>query len=512
MDKVITNTVFVMVTIFLSKIFGFFREIVLASKYGASSISDAFIIAHGMPTILLMGIAGALATSYIPTYTKLAAENLGKAKKMSYNLVTILIVAGMGLTVLFITFSKPLVQLFAVGFTGETLELTVSLAKVTMWTLVPILLINLLGAYLRMNGKFLLSSSFGIVVNLFVIATILLSSSTHTQIMAWGMCLGFYASAGLVALQSYRLGFQYRPTLQWNTTMQEILRLCFPIFLSSTVLQVSKIIDRSFASMLSAGSVSAMNYASKLQEFIIAVFVNSLGMVIFPELSKLESTDDIGTLKKYAIEAINLMGFMIIPIMAGAMILSKPIVTILFMRGAFDDAAVAMTSESLWFYAIGFLAIGFNMVLTRVFYALRDTKTPAKNSILSVSLNILLNYLLVSSMAHKGLALATSLSGILTTILLLISLRKKIGPLGLRASLRELIKVLIATAVMSLSVVCLNHWMQLRLTPDSFLTHGVVLLTCASMGAIVYYFMTLLLNVRQARALFNFLVSKAGLA
>lgn len=512
MDMLFKHTTIVMMAAMIGKFSGFLREIILAGKYGAGPVSDAFIVAHGMPTILLMGIAGALATSYIPAYTRLAANSPDKAKRLTCQLAILLGLLGLGLTVLFVLFSKPLVRLFAIGFSGDTFDLTVSLARITMWTLVPILLINLLGAYLQIHGSFFLPGSFSMIVNLFVIIAIVLSSAAHAAVMAWGMCAGFFVAAGAVALQSRRFDFRYRPVLQWDGEIRRILQLCLPVFFSTTVLQISKIIDRSFASALTVGSVSAMNYASKLQEFIVAVFVNSLGVVIFPELSRLDSVQSRSALKSYAAESIRLMSFIMMPIMAGAMILARPIVATLFMRGAFDETAAAMTSESLCFYAVGFTAIGYNMVLTRVFYALQDTKTPAVNSVISVLMNITLNFILVGPMAHKGLALATSLSGIATTLLLLASLQKKIGPMGLQSSQGELLKILLSTAAMALEVGTLHRWIQLYIPPQSFLAHAAALLICAGTGAAVYFFTAMFLKVGQARALLRFFSSKIALS
>jgi len=256
--------------------------------------------------------------------------------------------------------------------------------------------------------------------------------------------------------------------MKLDENVKKIFYLFLPVFFSNTIVQINKMFDRSFASVLGAGTVSAMNYASKLQEFICAVFIGSIATALFPEISKLNQTEDSNIFKSYISKSLNAISIIVVPILVGTISLSKPIVKILFMRGAFDEAAVKLTSESLSFYALGFLAIGFNMILCRVFYSLQDTKTPAINSAIAMALNIIMNFLLIKPMAHKGLALSTSLSGIITTVLLLWSLRKSLGNIGLKTLALELMKVILSAVVMGVVVsgiyikISTSFWLESR--------------------------------------------------
>lgn len=430
---------------------------------------------------------------------------------MSYNLLTILMIAGIVLSAIFMLFPQPVVRLFAVGFNTQTFDLTVVLSKTMMWALTPILIINLISSYLQINGPFLLPASYSIIINTFIISSIFLSSPNNTGVLSTGALLGFVFAACAIMLQSARSGFRYKPILAPDENIRKIFTLFIPVFLSSMVTQISKILDRTFASVLDTGTVSAMNYASKLQDFISALFVASLAIVLFPEISKLDSEKDIKMLKSYTIQSLNAMSIVLMPIIMGAIVLAEPIVRTLFMRGAFNEAAVRLTSESLSFYSIGFLALGFNMILTRVFHSLQDTRTPAINSIIAVSLNILLNFLLIDPMVHRGLALATSISGIVTTAMLLRSLWKKIGGMGMKGLLTELSKAAFASLLMGISVWIVHRMMQPLLSIASFKGNLLVLVVCVVSGATLYcVLLLLLLRVKQVHAVWQRIISRTN--
>lgn len=496
MNKLVKNTTIVMAATILGKLSGFLREVVLAGKYGTSPVSDAFVIAYNIPNILLSSIAGAIAIIFIPMYTKLASEDKTAAQKMVNNLVTILVAAGAALSLLFWLFPQIVVRIFAVGFQGETFVLTVSLIKTMIWSLVPILLINLFSSYLQINGRFLLPGSYSTIINTCVIVAFFLSSADYTSPLGFGMLFGFWAAALALIVQSAKQGFHYKPSFHLDENVKQVFSLFIPVFLSNTVVQISKIFDRNFASVLGEGTVSALNYASKLQEFISAVFIVSVATVVFPEISKLDKIRDTATLKGYISKSLNAISLIVVPITIGTIVLSEPLVKILFMRGAFDDAAVKLTSESLSFYAIGLLAIGYNMILSRAFYALQDTKTPAINSAIAMMLDILLNFLLLKPMAHKGLALSTSISGIVTTVFLLFSLRKKLGSLGLRFLLSELTKIIVSAISMGVVVSAVFLKVSVSFSLDSFISNTLAILLCVGIGAAEYIIMLFLFRVK----------------
>ncbi len=208
--------------------------------------------------------------------------------------------------------------------------------------------------------------------------------------------------------------------------------------------------DRTIASSVAVGGISALNYAGRLNLFIQGLFVSSIITVIYPMISAYAAKQDFKAIKKSLRDSINMIMLFVFPLMVGSMVFSTEIVSLLFGRGAFGLEAIQMTSTALFYYSLGMLAFGLREIVSRVFYAWQDTKTPMINAALGMVLNIILNIILSRYMGIGGLALATSISAIFTTILLFISLRNKIGPFGMKQIIISFIKILFASAFMGI--------------------------------------------------------------
>jgi putative peptidoglycan lipid II flippase len=217
-----------------------------------------------------------------------------------------------------------------------------------------------------------------------------------------------------------------------------------------SISQLNVLIDKTIASAIFTGGISALNYANKLNLFIYSVFVIPIVTVMYPSISKMSANGDKQKFKKAIIEAINAVNIFVIPASVGAVLHAKPIITLLFERGAFDSDAVVMTANALLFYSIGMVAIGLREVLSRAFYSLQNTKTPMINATIGVMINIIFNLILSKFMGISGLALATSISAIFTMVLMFISFRTKFGPFGLKNVIITSLKITIASLIMGL--------------------------------------------------------------
>ena len=170
----------------------------------------------------------------------------------------------------------------------------------------------------------------------------------------------------------------------------------------------------------------------------------------------------------------------------GAMVFSNQIISFLFGRGAFDDYAINMTSKALFFYAMGMMGVGIREVLARGFYSLQDTKTPMINAALGMLLNIILNVILSRYFGIGGLALATSIAATFTTILLIISLRKKIGSFGMKQISISFLKILFASFFMGLLAKLSFNYLTSSLSQNYSLL-GAIGIGSASYFVIIYF-------------------------
>jgi putative peptidoglycan lipid II flippase len=248
-------------------------------------------------------------------------------------------------------------------------------------------------------------------------------------------------------------GFSFfKKTVLIHPGLTKIGRLILPAILGAGVYQVNILVGTLLGSLLPEGSISYLYYADRLVQFPLGIFALSIATAALPSLSRQAADKDINGLKGTFAYTLKLIFYIMLPAMAGLIVLRDPIISILFQRGAFDYEAVRMTSDALLYYCLGIWATASVSVVVRVFYSLNDSKTPVYISIISIFINIILSIILMKPMAHCGLALSTSLASILNLSLLVLMLRIKLGPLGWRNIILSAGKSTFAALIMGIAV------------------------------------------------------------
>lgn len=466
----------------ISKGLGFLREMVLAYFYGASGISDVYLISISISATIFGLIATGISTGYIPMYTNIQEEvDVKEANKYTSNIINLLMVICVIIVAVGLVFTEPLVKLFASGFKGDILKLAISFTRVSLFNIFFTGLVIIFGGFLQIKDNFLMPALIGFPMNIIIILSIFISHETNVIVMIIGSIIAT-ASQFLFLIPSIKKeGYKHRMILNVkNKYIKKMAIIAIPVIIGSSVNQINTLVDRTIASRIAIGGISTLNYANKLSSSIISLFVLTIATVIYPSISKMAAKNNIKGVKKSVEEAINTINILIVPATIGIMIFSTPLVILLFDRGAFTDKDVIMTSSALFFYTIGTMGFALRQILTKVFYAMQDTKTPVINASIGVAINIILNIILSIYMGISGLALATSIAAIVGTILLLISLRKKIGQLGTRNILKVFTKSLIASVIMGIIAKTLYEVLVSQLSTN------VSMIISAGFGAIVY--------------------------
>lgn len=487
-----------MITIF-SKIVGFGREITLSYFYGASNISDAYLISLTIPTVIFSFIGVGISTEYIPLYSKIV-QKYGEKEGYRYtnNLVNILLIICTGIIFFGILFTHQIVKVFASGFEGVTLKLAVYFTRISLIGIYFTGLVNLFGGFLRMKGNYVIPATVGFPLNLFIILSIFLSSKTNISVLAIGSVIASASQLVLLVHFLRKEGYRYEFIVDIRDKhTKEMVDMALPVILGVSVYEVNVLVDRTLASSIAVGGISALNYANKLNGFVQGLFVTSIATVMYPMISKMAAQNNVDGLKKSVSEAINLINLFVIPSTVGAMIFAEPIVKLLFGRGAFDAEAISMTSNALFFYSIGMIGYGLRDILSRAFYSLQDTKTPMINATIAVAMNIVLNLILSRFLGLGGLALATSIASIFCTGLLFVSLRKKIGPFGMKNTTISFIKILASSLVMGLVVYFVYDLLL------SYLSGNLSLVISICIGALVYFVIIYFMKIDEVDTLIN---------
>ena len=499
-NQTAARSVFIMIIFGLgSKLLGFLREMLIAAKFGSSMETDTYfivLIATSLFTTLLMQ---SLSTTLIPVMA-IIGEREGKRRKYNHinNLLNIVIVVSLVIVVLAWPLSPLIIKILAYGFKGSQFDLAVQMMRIGMPALIFAGIVGVYRGYLQSELLFIESAATQLPFNMIYIAFLIFLSGyfgIKGLIVASVLAVGSQILIQLPGLK--KSGYKYRFSLDFRDQyIKKTFYLILPVIISIAVYDLNYIVDRSLASTLIEGSISALNYSNRINDFVLSIFITAVTTVFFPMFSCETAKGSHENLKKLVNNAFNVILLIIIPSAVGIIILTQPIVRIAFERGEFDAAATQMTSLALLFYSLGLVGMALRPLTDRIYYSLQDTKTPMYNSILTVSLNVILNIVLIKSMAHSGLALATSISVTVTTGLLIYKLKDRIGNLGLSKLAKCGLKSLFASLVMGIIVYLAYYSLESKVLGNTILELAV-LLGVASLGAVVYFGIIYLLKVEE---------------
>ena len=483
----------------ISKGLGFIREVMIASKYGSGIETDTYFVAM-TATVIIMGTLGsALNTTLIPIFSEIRGKGGRKAqRKYLNNILNIVVLITVILAILAFIFSPILIKILAKGFEGEQFNMAIRLNRIGLPIVIFLGITYVFSGYLQSNQIFGPHAIMGIPYNfVFLIYLFFFSEGMDISVL---MLVSVIASSTQFLIQVPAVrhsGYRYSLNVNlYDPYLKKAMMLVLPVLLGSAVRQINAVIDKTLASELVGGSISALTYSNRINEMIISVFVMAITTVVFPMLSDAFSHGDSSQVKRIFNEGVNIILLITVPATIGIMILAEPVVYIFFERNAFDAAATRMTSSALFFYSIGMIGASLRLMLNKVFYSFQDTKTPMINGAIAVILNVVLNLLFVRFMAHDGLALATSISAIFTTVLLFIDLRKKMGQIGMKNMSITFIKTLFAGLVMGV-VVYLIYFKLGSLFALNKLVELIMLLLSIAIGVVVYFGICIALKVKE---------------
>ena len=509
MSNVAKATIGLMMATIIAKVLGFGRELVLASSYGASMYSDAYITAMNIPTVLFTIIGSTLGTVLIPMYFEVN-NDLGEKKALNFtnNVFNIVIAICIVLAILGFIFTEQLVKAFAIGFEGQTLKVAIDFTRITIMGIVFTGLSYVMTAYLQIKNNFTVPGLISVPKNIIIITSIILSVKYNPYIMIWGTLLGIATEFLFQLPFAIKSGYKYQPYINIKDKyIKKISWLIGPVLIGVAVNQINTMVDRTLASTLVEGSISALNYANKLNGFVMAMFITSVAAVIYPMLSKLSSEDNKEKFTDSVVKSINSVILLVIPISVGAIVLATPIVKLLFQRGEFDARATSMTAIALIMYSIGMVAFGLRDILGKVFYALQDTKVPMINGAIAMVMNIVLNIIVVKYLQLAGLALATSISATVCIFLLFGSLKKKIGYFGQDKIMKTTIKSIVSAAVMGVVTYFIYNMIS-NLLGVGFIKEVISLVVSVGIGAVTYAILVVLLKVEEINIITSMMKKK----
>lgn len=505
-----TITLVTLITL-ASKLFGYFRDALIAYRFGSGEISDSYFTVAGVTILLAELIVNASLTSSIPIFSQVESDH-GKREKLKYLAKLVTLIAGLTLIIVLLgeILAPQIIKIVAAGFTGSQFFLSVKLLRLAFPAIIFSGMVGVIIGYLQSENRFYLSSASRIIFNLICILYLVF----FTEVFGIeGMMLTTVAATIMQYLvMRYNLrstGYRYHFSLSLKDEyIKQALRLSVPVFLGIATYDINIMFDRSFASTLSVGNISQLTYAAKVEALIISIFISAVMTYSYPLLSQQTEDPEYKDLKFYLARVINLNMLIAIPATAALIAFAQPIVQILFERGEFDRQATIITSTILKLYALGIIAKSLREVLMRIFYILQESRQVLLNGALTIILNIILNFIVITSQKVALLALTTSLSISLSTIILMIKLRKKIGSLPLKNMLTCFSKSLIASIIMLIPTTFFNQLIILKAstTSNSYLFISLSLTTI--LGILIYFVLIYIFRIKEAEEILQIIFSK----
>ena len=407
------TSIFLFLIIIISKITGFIRDTTIAYSYGVSNDVDAYFIGQTIPAVIFGIIGSGITTTLLPMFVREEKEK-GPESTNKYLNVVISNVAILVLLVILVGMlsSHFIVKMVAPGFTGEKFGLAVLLTMIGFPSIIFTSLGAIFTAKLQSMNKFLGPSLIGITANLVLIAYLLFfNKGFGVQGFMVATVISYMTEILVLMPILYKSGWRFKVSVDFKNPMfRRMLVLTLPVLIGTTVDQINVLVDRMLASGLVEGSISALNYAYRLNALVTSLFASSVGAVIYYSTAQAGAEKDYVKLQKQLYVGIELIILISMPIAFGIFTFAGPIVKAVFERGTFSATGSHLTSYALMFYSLGILGVMARDLLSRTFYSLQETKTPMKNGVVAVLLNIVLSLILVNFMEIGGLALASAIS------------------------------------------------------------------------------------------------------
>ncbi len=446
----------------LSRITGLLREAIQASYLGTTVAADAFRIAFLLPNLMrrLVG-EGAITSAFVPVYTQHlihGGADEGRTFAEKFLVFWLLVVSAMTLGGIALA---GWIVLWGFGW-GEfndpgTIQLTTDLTRILFWYLLLIGAVAAIQGILNARGFFGMPAFAPVAFNLAFAAVVWIlvpRLGPGQQALAVSIAVLVAGVVQLLVLlpQILSLGIRFRLTNPFNHAgVREVMRLLVPGTVGAGIYQLNVAASTSLASRLGAGAASSLNYSNRLMEFVLGIFVFALSTVSLTALARHVAANDRASFERTVSEVLRLTVFITVPSTVGLYLLRRPVLSILFEGGEFNERSLDLTQAAFRWHVLGMAFVGSNRLLVACFHAQKDLRTPLLQGAVNMILHLSLAYGLSVRMGHAGIALASTIAALLQTASLVVALFRRMRGLRLPGVVSTMWKTLVAAGGMGLA-------------------------------------------------------------
>ncbi len=439
----------------ISKVLGFFREWLIAKNFGTAG-ADPIYAAFTIPDFIYGTlILGSLLTAFIPVFIAYRQNDEDEAWRIARSILNIVIVVFIFFGIILFVFASPIIHLL-VGekFGVEAQQESIKLMRIMSMNMLLFAVSNVFAGVLQASKQFL-AVSIAPIMNNFgaILGLILLTPTLGAAGVAWGAVLGAFLHCIIQAIAAYRVGWRPGPSARWDHPgVKKIGRLLIPRTIGQSVTQLDQLVNVPIATRLGPSNLTIFRRANILQDFPSSIVGVSLATVAFPTFVELLAAGKKEEFVKHFSQIVRLILFIIIPLTVLFIQLRAQYVRLAFGTGGVTWPDTIATAQTLGFFALSFFAQALIPVLARSFYAMQDTITPVRITVVAVILDIVGSIVLGTRFGVTGLALSFTISSIINAGWLFIALHRRVGNLDEDTIIVSTMKIIAVTIIMAIAV------------------------------------------------------------
>lgn len=472
----------------LAKVLGLVRDSLIAAYFSTGIEADAFLTASKLPTMLFdMVLGGVITASFIPIFNGiLEKENKEKALKYANKLITVVFLISSVIAVLGIIFKDALVSFQAPNFSPEKHELTALLSSIMFPMIIFTGLAFSFVGILQSFGEFNIPAIISLVSNLALIAYFPLFGKQFGVVgLSFAMVVSWSLQVIVQIPSLIKLKIQIRPDFKFfDKNIKATLLLAGPMLVSTWVQPLYSIVNSRFASGID-GAPAVLELANRLYTVMVGVFSFVVTNLIFPKLARANASNNTEESRSIIVTSLKSIILIVLPLSIGFIILSKPVTSIIYEHNRFTKDDVLLVSTALKCYSVGMVGLAVNEILSKFFFSLKDSKTPMRNSILSMIANIALAYVLFKTFKTPGLALAAAFGSIINALLNAVSVGNNFKGFFTLSDWKNIFKTVFSASIMGFFTFVLYQVLNPVLY-GSLLGNIMLCAVCGTIGILVY--------------------------
>lgn len=500
------STAFFSLATAASRVVGLGREVLAASYFGISGPMSAFTVAFQVPNLIRSLFAdAALQPAFVPIFTEqLEKGNRREAFRIASTMIFLVALVLGALTALFILFAGWLMPIFAPGFEGITRDLTIALSRVLFPILVLLgltgMVVGILNSYDRF-GAFAISPLFWNLTIIAVLVGLTPAFPSEDQIYAYaiGVLAGTVVQLAIPVWDLRHTPFRFQWTFNWrNRNVRRVLIMMLPVTLSLGLINFNLIINSFFGSLVSDQAPAGIDKAFRVYQLPQGIFSVAIATVLFPTLARYANRGAFEDLRATMANGMRQILFILVPAMAAMLVLSEPMIRLVYERGEFDASQTELVATALYWFAFSLPFNGLFLLLTRTFFGLQEPWIPTWIAALNLAVTAGVSALLYRPYGVAGIVGATVAATVASVLAQGLILRRTLGGLELRRLVGVIVPVGIGAG--ALAVVSRVVWELLDSELGRALPAQIVSLSLAlGLGAAVYLGLTWLMRVPELR-------------